>query len=441
MLVNLVPEFLAILAAPDPVAAYHEYLERHRPILTSYWHNYVLDPDSPHAEQVIAAALRADRADLHRLLEDVDVVTIADEALRRALDRLEADGPVDLYLMGGVAAANAGGHGASFGAAASSTRSGDELPAPSWSSGAWGCGSAISRGARAPRPGSRGGRCCPSGRGTTSACVSWSRTSPKRASHRPSGRPRPSFRGRTSARWGCRRHEPEAAGGAAHQPAAARGAGRPAGPRAGRRAARQSHDVSRVGLRAAAARAAGPRSVAHGDGRRATTVSAGRNAFKVSVTNDNIVFASAHFIIFPGHRCERLHGHNYRTRVVVEGGLDPEAHYVFDFAELKHLMRRLTDELDHRVLLPLEHPKLQVREQGDTVAVAYEGKARYVFPKADCALLPIPNTTVEMLARYLARRARSELERTAGGAVALRVIEVEIEEDFGQAATYRESLG
>ena len=108
MLVNLVPEFLAVLAAPDPVAAYHEHFERHRPVLTSYWHNYVLDPASPHAEQVIAAALRADRADLHRLLEDVDVVTIADDALQRALDRLEADCPVDLYLMVGVGAANAG---------------------------------------------------------------------------------------------------------------------------------------------------------------------------------------------------------------------------------------------------------------------------------------------------------------------------------------------
>src|SRR6266480_5686430 len=73
MLVNLVPEFLAILAAPDPTAAYHEYLDRHKPVLQSYWHNYVLDPTSPHAEQVIAATLRAERADLERLLEDVDV--------------------------------------------------------------------------------------------------------------------------------------------------------------------------------------------------------------------------------------------------------------------------------------------------------------------------------------------------------------------------------
>ena len=85
-----------------------------------------------------------------------------------------------------------------------------------------------------------------------------------------------------------------------------------------------------------------------------------RKEFKVAVTKDNLVFASAHFITFPGHRCETLHGHNYRTRVVVEGGLDPEAHYVFDFSELKHLMKRLTDEMDHKVLLPLENPKIEV---------------------------------------------------------------------------------
>ena len=108
MLVNLVPEFLATLAAPDPTAAYHEYLDRHRPLLSAYWQNYVLDPSSPHAEPIIETALRADRADLKRLLEDVDVVAVAEEGLRRSLDLLEADCPVDLYLMVGVGAANAG---------------------------------------------------------------------------------------------------------------------------------------------------------------------------------------------------------------------------------------------------------------------------------------------------------------------------------------------
>lgn len=108
MLVNLVPEFLSVLAAPNPAAAYDEYLDRYRPVLAAYWHNYVLDPDSPHAPGIRAAALRADRTDLKRLLEDVDVVAIAEDALRRATQLLEADCPVDLYLMVGVGAANAG---------------------------------------------------------------------------------------------------------------------------------------------------------------------------------------------------------------------------------------------------------------------------------------------------------------------------------------------
>src|SRR3989475_3247997 len=108
MLVNLVPEFLATLAAPDPSAAYHEYLDRHRPVLSEYWQNYVIDPESPHVESIIATALRADRTDLKRLLEDVDVVAVAEDALRRATEMLEADCPVDLYVMVGVGAANAG---------------------------------------------------------------------------------------------------------------------------------------------------------------------------------------------------------------------------------------------------------------------------------------------------------------------------------------------
>jgi hypothetical protein len=108
MLVNLVPEFLATLTASDPTAAYHEYLDRHRPILGAYWQNYVLDPQSPHAEPIIDSALRADRSDLKRLLEDVDVIALAEDALRRSAEQLEADCAVDLYVMVGVGAANAG---------------------------------------------------------------------------------------------------------------------------------------------------------------------------------------------------------------------------------------------------------------------------------------------------------------------------------------------
>ena len=163
-----------------------------------------------------------------------------------------------------------------------------------------------------------------------------------------------------------------------------------------------------------------------------------RGEFRVSVTKDYLVFASAHFITFPGHRCEGLHGHNYRVAVTLDGQLDEEIWYVFDFVTLKHIMRRLCDEIDHKVLLPLQNPKLQIAEGAESVTVAYEGKPRYVFPRADCALLPVANTTAEMLAELLASRLRVELETT--GARGLTAIEMEVEENFGQSAIYRLTL-
>lgn len=164
-----------------------------------------------------------------------------------------------------------------------------------------------------------------------------------------------------------------------------------------------------------------------------------RGQFCVSVSKDDLVFSSAHFITYAGHRCEGLHGHNYRARVTVEGELEPADKLVFDFLELKRLMRRLCGEIDHLVLLPLESTRIHVAEDGETVNVAVDGTPRYMFPRRDCALLPVANTTVEMLAELLATRLRAELE--ALGARGLTGIEMEIEESFGQSATYRMRLG
>lgn len=119
MLIDLTSEFFDLLAAPDPEAAYREYLERHRAVLASYWHNYVLDLDSPHAIEVIHRAVSADRTDLKVLLASHDVKGMVQEALQRADDLLQADRPTDCYLMVGLGAANAGelvvgGRGAIF---------------------------------------------------------------------------------------------------------------------------------------------------------------------------------------------------------------------------------------------------------------------------------------------------------------------------------------
>ena len=163
-----------------------------------------------------------------------------------------------------------------------------------------------------------------------------------------------------------------------------------------------------------------------------------RGDFRVTVTKDYLVFSSAHFITFAGHRCEGLHGHNYRASVTIEGALNQESWFVFDFVELKRIMKQLCDEIDHLVLLPTQSTRVGVTEEGDAVSVSVDGKPRYVFPRRDCALLPIPNTTVEMIARLLTERLQGEL--TKSGARGLTAIVMEIEENFGQSAFYRAAL-
>ncbi|MFI5327751.1 MAG: 6-pyruvoyl trahydropterin synthase family protein [Candidatus Rokuibacteriota bacterium] len=157
--------------------------------------------------------------------------------------------------------------------------------------------------------------------------------------------------------------------------------------------------------------------------------------YKVSVEKDYLVFCAGHFITYTG-TCETLHGHNYRARLEVEGELDEDS-YVWDFVSLKRMMRRLVDELDHRMLLPRDNPSLQVTEEGDGIQVLYKER-RYVFPRSDVVLIPIPNTTAEMLARYLLGRVKVELQ--AAGAGRLSALAVEVEESFGQSGWCRERM-
>src|SRR6476660_1963209 len=42
MLINLLPDFFAVLDSTDRVAAYQRYFEAHRRVLEPYWHNYVV---------------------------------------------------------------------------------------------------------------------------------------------------------------------------------------------------------------------------------------------------------------------------------------------------------------------------------------------------------------------------------------------------------------
>jgi 6-pyruvoyltetrahydropterin/6-carboxytetrahydropterin synthase len=154
--------------------------------------------------------------------------------------------------------------------------------------------------------------------------------------------------------------------------------------------------------------------------------------YTVRVTKDYLVFCSGHFITYHGSECERLHGHNYRVAAEVEAPLDPNF-YVFDFIALKNIMRELTDELDHYMLVPTRSKLIAVEERAGSVRLKFRDK-EWVFPREDCVLLPIENTTAELLATYLAGRLREELR--ARHQFVPDVVRMEVEESFGQVARY-----
>ncbi len=163
------------------------------------------------------------------------------------------------------------------------------------------------------------------------------------------------------------------------------------------------------------------------------------HAYTVTVAKEYLTFSAAHFITIAGHQCERLHGHNYRVGVTAAGAVDQDTGFVVDFGDVKEIVRPLITALDHRVLLPSRNAKVRHRDEGELLLVEYRGAHRFTFPRSHVALVPVTDTTAELLAGYLADQVAAAF--TARGAAGLTEIVVEVEESVGQSASCRVALG
>lgn len=108
MLINLLPDFVAVLQSSEPEAEYHRYFDAHREMLEAYWHNYVIEPVGPQFDEIVRDTVRASRDDLHAMLGRVDVTALAQATEQQCADLFEIDSNIDIVLMVGVGAANAG---------------------------------------------------------------------------------------------------------------------------------------------------------------------------------------------------------------------------------------------------------------------------------------------------------------------------------------------
>ncbi|HWO43196.1 MAG TPA: 6-carboxytetrahydropterin synthase [Candidatus Eisenbacteria bacterium] len=156
--------------------------------------------------------------------------------------------------------------------------------------------------------------------------------------------------------------------------------------------------------------------------------------FSIEVAKDYFNFASAHFLIFNNGSRERLHGHNYQVSARMEGELDRSG-VVLDFITFKPVVKKICDALDHRTLIQTKCPNLRVRTTSCAVEIVHR-KQRLLLPRSDVILLPLANTSTELMAEYIAREIRRQVRRQFPHG-RIRFIEVAVEEARGQSGIYR----
>lgn len=150
----------------------------------------------------------------------------------------------------------------------------------------------------------------------------------------------------------------------------------------------------------------------------------------------NLRFSAAHMVI--GHEsCGKIHGHSYIVDVEVAGERSGKFGFVIDFKILKDITRKICKLLDHRVLIPVDSPDLElIVDDGKYVEFTVLDCLEYKLPKDDVVLLPIPSTTAESLSVYITEKIVEEL----GDVKTLDYIEVRVNEGIGQGATYHYNI-
>lgn len=146
--------------------------------------------------------------------------------------------------------------------------------------------------------------------------------------------------------------------------------------------------------------------------------------FSVELGKASLGFCAAHFLV-AHEKCSRMHGHNYKVRVAVQGQMD-EGGMVVDFGYLKERTLEICRELDGRVILAGESPQIRCRIMGEEIEIALPDR-EYILPVDDVKILPVPACTAEALARYFHERLSESVPGLAY---------VEIEESPGSVARY-----
>jgi 6-pyruvoyltetrahydropterin/6-carboxytetrahydropterin synthase len=154
--------------------------------------------------------------------------------------------------------------------------------------------------------------------------------------------------------------------------------------------------------------------------------------YRVVLAKEDFKFSAAHFTLWGGGGAELLHGHNYQVQLELSGSALDDVGLLVDIERCKRTLRGLCARLDSRTLLPADSELLVCVRRGETVEVRL-GDRCYVFPAGDTLLLPLVNTSIELLARMLWHDVAADLRGSR-----VEVLAVAVEEAAGQRCWYED---
>lgn len=138
-------------------------------------------------------------------------------------------------------------------------------------------------------------------------------------------------------------------------------------------------------------------------------------------------------MLFKDGTREPLHGHNYRVQIK-GNALELDDDMVFDFLDIKPIVREVCDSLDHKLLIPKNNPHLHIEEREKNYILSTRDESFFSIPQTDVLILPIENTSAERIAAFLAYQIRDKvLEKFK---FEFRELEIEVEETPGQSAVF-----
>lgn len=158
-----------------------------------------------------------------------------------------------------------------------------------------------------------------------------------------------------------------------------------------------------------------------------------KKTFSIRVYKQYFNFASSHFMLFKDGSREPLHGHNYRVQIR-GNALDLDDDMVFDFLNIKPIVRKVCDSLDHKLLIPTKNNHLRIDQQGKNYVFTTRDESIFSIPQSDVLLLPIENTSAERIAEYLAHEIKDKVFEEYQ--FSFKELEIEVEETPGQAAVF-----